>query len=772
MKVQNRSGTYVPVRYDEITDRIQALIQVEPTLDASIDASKVAHNVIAKIVDGIKTSELDRIAATECMNLVWEHPDYNKLAGRLIAADLQKSNTMALQDLYEQMYAEGQVSKGFFEVVARNHAALSEMIQPNRDFLFDFFGMSTLVNGSYLKRTTERASVSETPQHLFLRVAVGIHGSDLEAVRETYDALSLKLCTHATPTLFHAGTDRNQLASCFLLQIEDSIDDMYNVAHKCALISKYGGGIGIAVSKIRANGSVINTSKGRSTGMLPYLQVLDALARHVDQGGKRAGSIAIYIEPWHADIVSVIKAKHPLTLPEERASNLFYALWTNDLFMERVSSQGVWSLFCPGEHPELVELVGAAFKKRYEQLESEGKFKSQMPAAELWTIILKSQMETGMPYLLFKDSCNLKSNQCNLGTIYSSNLCAEIVEKTSSEETAVCNLASVCLPSFVRGTEFDYGELQRVIRMLVRNLNKAIDQMYYTTDCARRSNLGRRPIGIGVQGYADVFAMMRIAWDSQEAKELTERISAHMYYAAISESNELARAAGETYDGYEGSPISHGNFQFDMWENQSGLAEVDWESLRLNVIAYGVRNSLCIALMPTASTSNIMGFNESFEPFTFNLYTRRTLAGEFPIVNKYLVTDLIRLGLWNRGMYERLILSGGSVQELPEVPAEMKVMYKTARELKKVPLLELAAIRGKYVCQTQSMNLYIDGKPSDMRLLHNCHTLAWRLGLKTSSYYTHSMPAARPQNFAVDVRTELRTTTTTEEEPECTNCSA
>jgi len=773
MKVLNRSGTLVPVRYDEITDRIQALILTEPILDASLDASKVAHNVIAKIVDGIKTSELDRIAATECMNLVWEHPDYNKLAGRLIAADIQKSNTNSLRDLYEQLFVEGQVSVQFLEIVSQNHPIFTDIIRPERDFLFDFFGMSTLVNGSYLKRSTEHASMSETPQHLFLRVAIGIHGTDVEAVRETYDALSTKMCTHATPTLFHAGTERNQLASCFLLQIEDSIDDMYNVAHKCALISKYGGGIGIAVSKIRAKGSVINTSKGHSTGMLPFLQVLDALARHVDQGGKRAGSIAIYIEPWHADIVSVIKAKHPLTLPEERASNLFYALWTNDLFMERVSSQGVWSLFCPGEHPELVELVGPAFKRRYEQLESEGRFKAQMPAAELWTIILKSQMETGMPYLLFKDSCNLKSNQSNLGTIYSSNLCAEIVEKTSSEETAVCNLASVCLPSFVHGTDFDFAELERVVRMLVRNLNKAIDKMYYTTDCARRSNLGRRPIGIGVQGYADVFALLRIGWDSDKAKDLTERISAHMYYAAITQSNELARVAGKTYDGYEGSPISRGNFQFDLWENQTGLADLDWESLRLKVMAYGVRNSLCIALMPTASTSNIMGFNESFEPFTFNLYTRRTLAGEFPIVNKYLVADLVQRGLWSRNMYERLILSGGSVQTIPEVPADLKDLYKTARELKKVPLLELAAVRGKYVCQTQSMNLYIDGKPSDMRLLHNCHTLAWRLGLKTASYYTHSMPAARPQNFAVDVRTELRSTSGREpDEPACTNCSA
>ena len=398
MKVLNRAGALVPVRYDEITDRIQNLIQIEPALDSSLDASKVAHNVIAKIVDGIKTSELDRIAATECMNLLWEHPDYNKLAGRLIVANLQKASAVyALRDLYEQLYTEGQVSLEFFETVSRNHTILSDMIHPERDFLFDFFGMSTLVNGSYLKRSTENSCIQETPQHLFLRVAIGIHGSDLEAVRESYDALSNKLCTHATPTLFHAGTERNQLASCFLLQIDDSIDDMYAVAHKCAKISKYGGGIGVAVSKIRAKGSLINTSKGRSTGMLPYLQVLDALARHVDQGGKRAGSIAIYIEPWHADIVSVIKAKHPLTLPEERANNLFYALWTNDVFMERVASQGIWSLFCPGEYPELVELVGRPFRERYTQLEAEGKFRSQMPAAELWQLILKSQISSHRP---------------------------------------------------------------------------------------------------------------------------------------------------------------------------------------------------------------------------------------------------------------------------------------------------------------------------------------------------------------------------------------
>lgn len=775
MKVLNRSGLLVPVRYDEITDRIQGLIQVEPALDGSLDAAKVAHNVISKIVDGIKTSELDRIAAIECMNLLWEHPDYNKLAGRLIAGDLQKKlSTTSLVSLYELLHEEGQVSDEFVSLIRDHAPTLESFLKPERNYMFDYFGMSTLVNGSYLKKSIGRTDVLETPQHLFLRVALATHKSSFDAVRESYEAFSQKLCTHATPTLFHAGSERNQLASCFLLQIDDSIDDMYSVAHKCALISKYGGGIGVAVSKIRAKGSLINTSKGRSTGMLPYLQVLDALARHVDQGGKRAGSIAIYIEPWHADIVSVIKAKHPLTLPEERANNLFYALWTNDVFMERVSTQGTWSLFCPGEHPELVELVGPAFKRRYEELESTGSFRAQMPAAELWQLILKSQIETGMPYLLFKDACNLKSNQRNLGTIYSSNLCAEIVEKTSSEETAVCNLASVCLPSFVSTDEsrrFDFDGLGRIVRMLVRNLNISIDDMYYTTDCARRSNLGRRPIGIGVQGYADVFAMMGIAWESQEAKHVTERISVCMYYAAISESNELARIAGETYEGYVDSPISQGNFQFDLW-GEPGFEGLDWESLRLKVLAYGVRNSLCIALMPTASTSNIMGFNESFEPFTFNLYSRRTLAGEFALVNKYLVKELIRLGLWNRAMYERVVLAGGSIQAISEIPDVLKVLFKTARELKKVPLLELAAIRGRYVCQTQSMNLYIDGKASDVQLLHNCHMKSWKLGLKTASYYTHSMPATRPQNFAIDPRTERLNSAAASSEPVCDNCSA
>lgn len=773
MHVINRDSERVPVQFDKITNRIQRLIDAEPRLDARLDASKVALNVITKIVDGIRTSELDHIAAKECMNLVWEHPAYNRLAGRLIASDLQNRLRCNLVELYEQLCIEGQVSTEFLTLVSTHRSTLSEMIQSDRDFLFDFFGMSTMINGSYLKKSTERPDVLETPQHLFLRVALSIHGNDIDAVVESYNAFSMKLCTHATPTLFHAGCERNQLASCFLLQIDDSIDDMYNVAHKCALISKYGGGIGVAVSKIRSKGSVINTSKGRSTGMLPFLQVMDALARHVDQGGKRAGSIAIYIEPWHADIISVIKAKHPLTLPEERASNLFYALWTNDVFMERVACQGTWSLFCPGEYPELVELVGPAFKRRYEELEAAGSFKTQMPATELWHMILKSQIETGMPYLLFKDACNLKSNQRNLGTIYSSNLCAEIVEKTSSDETAVCNLASVCLPSFVQEGSFDFTKLGQTVRMLVRNLNKAIDHMYYTTDCARRSNLGRRPIGIGVQGYADVFAMLGIAWDSQQAKDVTADISAHMYYAAVSESNELARASGETYEGYADSPISQGNFQFDLW-GEPGFEGLDWESLRLKVMAYGVRNSLCIALMPTASTSNIMGFNESFEPFTFNLYSRRTLAGEFPIVNKYMVENLIMRGLWNREMYERLILAGGSIQNIPEIPDDLKNLFKTAREIKKVPLLELAAIRGKYVCQTQSMNLYIDGKPSDVQLLHNCHIKSWKLGLKTASYYTHSMPAVRPQNFAVDIRLEMQQVQQKkdEDEPACLNCSA
>jgi ribonucleoside-diphosphate reductase alpha subunit len=558
--------------------------------------------------------------------------------------------------------------------------------------------------------------------------------------------MSRKECTHATPTLFHAGTERNQLASCFLLQIEDNLDDMYSIVHKCALISKYGGGIGIALHKLRCNGSMINTSRGRSSGILPYLRVLDAVSTHVDQGGKRPGAIAVYLEPWHPDVLQFINARHPMTLPEESAPHLNYALWVNDLFMERVRDDGMWSLFCPGEHPELVEYVGDCFKSKFLELESEGAYKTQMKARDLWQTILKTQIEVGMPYLLFKDACNLKSNQQNLGTLYSSNLCAEIVEHTSNFETAVCNLASICLSSCVTEERtFDFVKLQRVTRMLVRNLNKLIDNMMYTTSDCRFSNESHRPIGIGVQGYADVFAMMRVSWESDAAKELTEQISAHMYYAAISESCELAKVNGATYSSFKGSPLSHGRFQFDLW-NTPGLQGLEWETLRNDVQRYGVRNSLCIALMPTASTSNIFGNNESIEPFTFNLYTRRTLAGEFPIMNKYLVRDLIDLGLWNRTMYERLVSKGGSVKDIMEIPEELRNLYKTAREIKKVPLLELAAIRGRYTCQSQSLNVYIDGNDSDVRLLHNYHMKAWQLGLKTSSYYTHSLPKSNAAN--------------------------
>lgn len=763
MHVIKRDGRRVPVRYDEITDRIDALALMEPAL--TVDSAKVAHNVISKLVSGIRTTELDRIAAVEAMNLLPDHPDYSMLAGRLIVGDIHKrvaahfdhDPVRVLEALFSDPQGR-QVSERVFLAAKAHEDAIHAFFRPERDFLFDYFGVSTLVNGGYLKTLVLNAAENskgetiETPQVLFLRVALELHGEDMDAVRETYDALSLKKCIHATPTLFHAGTDRPQLASCFLMQIEDSIDDMYTVARKCALVSKYGGGIGIALHKIRSRGAVIGTSRGRSTGMLPFLRVLDALAKHVDQGGKRPGSIAVYLEPWHADIVSFIRARHPMTIPEEQAPNLNYAIWANDLFMKRVQENGTWSLFCPGDYPELVDLVGPAFEERYLHLEREGCFKAQMPAQELWSLLLRTQVETGMPYLLFKDACNLKSNQQHLGTIYSSNLCAEIVEFTSQDETAVCNLASVGLPAFVGadGT-FDLPELRRIVRVLVRNLNKAIDQSYYTTPCTRKSNTLHRPIGIGVQGYADVFAMMGVPWESARAKELTEAISAHMYYAAIDESCELARrqpdGGATTFASFQGSPLSMGNFQFDLW-HQAPLEspELDWEALRVKVMAYGTVNSLCIALMPTASTSNILGYNETFEPFTYNLYTRRTLAGEFPILNKYLVRDLLARDLWSREMYERIIASGGSIQNIAAIPEELRSLYKTARELKKVPLLELAAIRGKYVCQTQSMNLYITGAAADVQILHNCHIKSWKLGLKTSSYYIHSLPAAKSAN--------------------------
>jgi ribonucleoside-diphosphate reductase alpha subunit len=739
------------------------------------------------------TSKITQIGSFECMNLVWKHPHYSILAARFLIHELHERFRENFQNdpVRVLMYLndDQQINSEIVDSAIKHRQTILDFVDFTRDYTFDYFGISTLINGGYFKTlpqnkiplsdTNNNNNITvETPQILFLRVALAIHGDDIDSVRETYDSLSRKECIHATPTLFHSGTNHEQFSSCFLLQIEDSIDDMYRVAHKCALISKYGGGIGIALHKIRSSGSIINTSRGRSTGMIPYLKVLDSLAKHVDQGGKRPGSIAVYLEPWHPDIISFIRAKHPQTLTDERADHLNYAIWTNDLFMKRVQENGTWSFFCPGEFPELVDLVGSAFEERYIQFENEGSFKSQMPAQELWGILLKSQVETGMPYLLFKDACNLKSNQKNLGTIYSSNLCAEIVEHTSSEETAVCNLASVGLPSCVEGVSFNFEKLDRIVRMLVRNINKIIPKTFYTTECAKKSNLDHRPIGIGIQGYADVFALLGICWESKEAKELTERVSAHMYYSALDESCELARNNIGVYASFKGSPLSFGQFQFDLWNQtpytnrfisqeinmemvgNDGVTSVqtirtsyvlDWELLREKIIKYGVANSLCIALMPTASTSNILGYNETFEPFTYNLYTRRTLAGEYVMINKYLVQDLMNRSLWDHDMYNELIQQNGSVQGIVRIPSDLKERYKTVRELKKVPLLELAAIRGKYVCQTQSMNLYISGKTSDIQLLHNSHMKSWKLGLKTAVYYTHSQPASLG---------------------ECTNCSA
>ena len=763
MFVIKRDSSRVPVRYDEITDRVSSLcFDLE-----GVDAAEVAHNVIMKLVSGIRTSELDKIAAAECMNLVWKSPDYSLLAGRLVAADLQKTIvSRTFSDAVRDLVADGQLHADMLV----NADGVNDFIRPERDFLFDYFGMSTLVNGGYLKKIDGK--IVETPQYLFMRVALAIHGADLGAVRETYDAMSLKKCVHATPTLFHAGTLRPQMASCYLMQVEDSITGMYDIVHKCALVSKYGGGIGIALHKIRSAGATINTSRGVSSGLLPYIRVLDSVARHVDQGGKRPGAIAVYLEPWHPDIVQFVRARNPSTVPDERAANLNYALWTNDLFMERVASNGPWSLFCPGEFPELVDLVGDAFKTRYLELEAAGRAKKTMPAMELWTLVLRSQMETGMPYVLFKDACNLKSNQKNLGTIQSSNLCAEILEYTSADETAVCNLASLALPSFYTDGDFDFEELGRVVRMLVRNLNKSIDKMFYTTSCTQRSNARHRPIGIGVQGYADLFARVGVAWESAEAVAWTKAISACIYYHALDESCRLTESHGP-YESFEGSPASRGELQFDLW----GVDPVeghDWDGLREHIRAHGLRNSLCVALMPTASTSNILGFNESFEPFTYNLYTRRTLAGEFVLLNKYLVKELIRRGMWDRETYELLIASRGSIQSFEEIPADLKALYKTAREIRRVKLLELAAARGPYVCQTQSMNLYVDGKATDFQLLHNCHMKSWTLGLKTAAYYTHSAPASTAANVVSRTTPTTQTAPTASAAPTepCESCSA
>jgi len=729
-----------------------------------ISPVEVAMKVINGLYDGVTTVELDNLAAETAATMPTRHPDYAKLAARIAISNLHKVTSKSFSNTMKRLYTyvdpkTGQnaplISKETWRVIKEHAAELDEAIIHDRDFSYDYFGFKTLER-SYLMKIDGKTV--ERPQHMLMRVAVGIHGDDIPAAIETYNLLSEKWFTHATPTLFNAGTPKPQLSSCFLLTMkEDSIDGIYDTLKQCAKISQSAGGIGLSIHNIRAKGSYIKGTGGTSNGIVPMLRNFDMTARYVDQGGgKRKGSFAIYLEPWHADIFDFLNLKKNHGKEELRARDLFYALWIPDLFMKRVENNEMWSLFCPNEAPGLADVYGEEFERLYEKYEREEKYRRQVKAQDLWFEILEAQIETGTPYMLYKDAANRKSNQKNLGTIKSSNLCTEIMEYTSPDEVAVCNLASIALPKFVtdEGT-FDHHKLYEITKVVTRNLNKVIDINYYPVEEARRSNLRHRPIGIGVQGLADTFIQLRMPFDSPEARRLNEDIFETIYYGAMEASMELAKVHGP-YETFKGSPVSKGIFQFDMWGVTPKSGRWNWEQLKRDVKQYGVRNSLLVAPMPTASTSQILGNNECFEPYTSNIYTRRTLSGEFIVVNRHLMKDLMELGLWNETMRQKLIAANGSVQNIPEIPQHIKDIYKTVWEISQKVIIDMSADRGAYICQSQSLNIHITNP--NFGKLTSMHFYAWKKGLKTGMYYLRSTAAADAIKFTVD-KAALRETT-------------
>ena len=753
MLVVKRDGHRESVKFDKITARIEKLCYgLEPKY---VNPVEVAMKVINGLYDGVTTQELDVLAAEVSASMATRHPDFSRLAARIAISNLHKvtskSFSSTMKRLYQHVDAKtGQnaplISRETWKVIHEHAAELDEAIIYDRDFGYDYFGFKTLER-SYLMKIDGK--VVERPQHLIMRVAVGIHGDDIPAAIETYNLMSEKWFTHATPTLFNAGTPKPQLSSCFLLTMkDDSIDGIYDTLKQCAKISQSAGGIGLSIHHVRAKGSYIKGTGGTSNGIVPMLRNFDMTARYVDQGGgKRKGSFAIYLEPWHADIFDFLELKKNHGKEEMRARDLFYALWIPDLFMQRVENNEMWSLFCPNEAPGLADVWGEEFERLYEKYEKEGKFRKQVKAQDLWFEVLEAQIETGTPYMLYKDAANKKSNQKNLGTIKSSNLCTEIMEYTAPDEVAVCNLASLALPKFVteEGT-FDHQKLYEITKVVTKNLNKVIDINYYPVPEAQNSNLRHRPIGIGVQGLADVFIMLKMPFDSEEAKGLNKDIHETIYFGAMEASMEQAKVNGP-YESFKGSPVSKGIFQFDMW-GVSPSSRWDWTTLKQEVKQHGVRNSLLLAPMPTASTSQILGNNECFEPYTSNLYTRRTLSGDFILVNKHLMKDLMALGLWSESMRQKLIASNGSVQAIPEIPQHIKDVYKTVWEISQKVIIDMAADRGAFICQSQSLNIHI--KDPNFGKLTSMHFYAWKKGLKTGMYYLRSTAAADAIKFTLD----------------------
>lgn len=764
MYVIKRDGRRETVKFDKITARIEKLCY---SLDSFfIQPLEVARKVISGLYDGVKTTELDNLAAETAASLTTKHPDYAVLAARIAISNLHKNTLKSFSATMKRLFTyvdpkTGQnaalLSKEVYDIIKKNAVELDEAIIYDRDFGYDYFGFKTLEKSYLLKL---EGQIAERPQHMLMRVAVGIHQTDIASAIETYNLLSERWFTHATPTLFNAGTPKPQMSSCFLLTTQDdSIEGIYDTLKQTAKISQSAGGIGLSIHNIRATGSYIKGTNGTSNGIIPMLRVFNDTARYVDQGGgKRKGSFAIYLEPWHADVFEFLELKKNHGKEEMRARDLFYALWIPDLFMKRVEDNEEWSLFCPHECPGLSDTHGEEFEALYHKYELAGKARQVVKAQELWFKVLESQTETGTPYMLYKDHANSKSNQKNLGTIKSSNLCTEIIEYTSKDEVAVCNLASLALPKYVKANdkgvnEFDHVKLYEVTKTATKNLNKIIDVNYYPVPEARNSNLRHRPIGLGVQGLADVFIMLRMPFESPEAQQLNKDIFETIYFASMEASMELAIKEGP-YSTWEGSPISKGIFQFDMWNITPSSGRWDWESLREKVVKNGVRNSLLVAPMPTASTSQILGNNECFEPYTSNIYARRVLSGEFAVVNKHLLKDLIKLGLWNDSMKNKLISANGSVQGIPEIPKDLKELYKTVWEIKQKTILEMAADRGAYICQSQSLNIHI--QDVNFGKLTSMHFHAWKLGLKTGMYYLRTKAAADAIKFTIEKQAEVQ----------------
>jgi ribonucleoside-diphosphate reductase alpha chain len=770
--VLKRDGRREAIKFDKITARIKKLCY---GLHPAVDPIEVAKKVINGLYEGVTTSELDNLAAEVAATNTVKHPDYALLASRIAVSNLHKNTEKCFSEAMKALYnyidpktdePAALLADDVYEIIEKNKEILDSAIIYDRDFRYDFFGFKTLERSYLLKLD---GKVAERPQQMIMRVAVGIHKEDIEAAVETYHKMSEGWFTHATPTLFNAGTPKPQMSSCFLLTMKkDSIDGIYDTLKQCAQISQSAGGIGLSIHDIRAKGTYIRGTNGTSNGIVPMLRVFNDTARYVDQGGgKRKGSFAMYLEPWHADVFDFLDMRKNHGKEEMRARDLFYALWVPDLFMKRVEANGEWTLMCPHECPGLSDTHGEEFEKLYTKYEKEGKGRKTIKAQELWFKILEAQIETGTPYILYKDAANAKSNQKNLGTIKSSNLCTEIIEYTAPDEVAVCNLASIALPKFVIDGKFDHDKLFNISYQVTKNLNRIIDHNYYPVPEARNSNMRHRPIGIGVQGLADAFVLLRYPFDSEEARRLNKEVFETIYYGALTASKDLAKEDGP-YETYEGSPVSKGVLQFDMW-NVEPTDRWEWDVLRKEIKEYGVRNSLLLAPMPTASTAQILGNNECFEPYTSNIYTRRVLSGEFIIVNKHLLRDLVKLNLWDEDMRQKLMAANGSVQNIKEIPDNLKALYKTAWELSQKAIIDMAADRGAYICQSQSLNIFMEN--ANFAKLTSMHFYGWKQGLKTGIYYLRTRAAADAIKFTVDKSRLDQPRAQTEEEIAAQACS-